>query len=139
MEVQAWGHLGTASFATVGDRATGTGGESPLVLDQGCDLLCTPSALCEGTGRQSPVTCPILPGPSSPSLFSFPRSLPGQHWGLAGPQPTCPPDILLSPMWSWRTLLLLRSFQHKTGLTEGEPGMGHGPTELPWSGKLGLQ
>ncbi|KAL2301843.1 hypothetical protein Nmel_011243 [Mimus melanotis] len=59
------------------------------------------------------------------------RSPPGQHWGLAGPQPICPPATPSPPLWPWRTLLLLRSPQHETGLPEGEPGIGHGPTRLP--------
>lgn len=128
VEVQAWGHLRTASFTALGDRATGAGGESPPVLDQGRDLLCTPNATCEGMARQLP---PCQDPPPLTSLFSFPRSPPGRHWGLADPQPMCPLDTPSAPLWPWRTLLLLRSPQHKTGLPKGEPGIGHGPTGLP--------
>lgn len=46
VEVQAWGHLGTASFAELG-----AGGKSPPVLDRGRDLLCTPSVTCEGMAK----------------------------------------------------------------------------------------
>lgn len=117
VEVQAWGHLGTASFAELG-----AGGKSPPVLDRGRDLLCTPSVTCEGMAKT------LLP---LTSLFSFPRSPPGQHWGLAGPQPMWPLDSPSPPLWPWRTLLLLRSPQHETGAPKGEPGIGHGPTGLP--------
>lgn len=131
VEVQAWGHLGTAPFAAVGNRDTGAGGESPPVLDQGWDLLCTPSGTCEGMAGQ----LPPVPGQDSARtllpltpLFSFPRSPLGQRWGLAAPQPMDSPS---SPLWPWRTLLLLRNPQNKTGLPKGELGMGHGPTGLP--------
>ncbi|XP_063263244.1 coiled-coil domain-containing protein 17 isoform X6 [Prinia subflava] len=40
---------GTAPFAVLGDRATGAGDEPPAVLDQGCDLLCTPSGTLPGS------------------------------------------------------------------------------------------
>lgn len=125
VEVQAWGHLGMAPFAALGD--TEAGGQSPAVLDQGYDLLCIPNATCEGMARPFP-PCQDPPRPLT-SLFSFPRSPPGQHWGLADPQLRCPPDSPSPPLGPWRTLLLLRSPQHRTGLSEGEPGIGQ--TALP--------
>ncbi|KAM4774247.1 coiled-coil domain-containing protein 17 [Cyanocitta cristata] len=130
------GTFGTTPFAVVGDRATGAGGESPPVLDQGWDLLCTPSGTCEEMAGQ------LLPMPGQDSartllpltsLFSFPRSPRGQRWGLAAPQPMYPLESPSPPLWPWRTLLLLRSPQKKTGLPKGCSKLREAPLE-PTSG-----
>lgn len=83
VEVQAWGHLGTASFAELG-----AGGESPPVLDQGCDLLCTPSVTCEGMART------LLP---LTSLFFLSQEPPRPALGPGRPTAHMPPGLPLTP------------------------------------------